>query len=65
MWLILVDAHSKWLKIIDFEFSTKAPWLIKEFKKSCARFGLPVHCVTDGGPQFRIAEFHNFLDNQG
>ena len=39
--------------------------LIEEFKNLFARFGLPLHCVTDGGPQFRSVEFHTFLEKNG
>lgn len=65
MWLIIIDAHSKWPEIIDFGNNTKAYRLVAEFKKLFARHGLPLHCVTDGGPQFRSDEFHNFLVNNG
>ncbi len=65
MWLIIVDAHSKWPEIINFNSNAKAYRLIKEFKKLFSRFGLPLHCVTDGGPQFRNDDFHKFLEGNG
>ncbi|XP_058810033.1 uncharacterized protein K02A2.6-like [Phymastichus coffea] len=34
-------------------------------QKLFARHGLPLHCVTDGGPQFRSDEFCKFLANNG
>ena len=65
MYLIMVDAHSKWPEIINFNNNTKAYRLIEEFKKLFARYGFPLHCVTDGGPQFRSEEFHTFLVTHG
>lgn len=65
MWLIIVDAHSKWPEIINFNMNTKAYRLIEEFKILFSKYGLPFHCVTDGGPQFRSAEFHGFLTRNG
>lgn len=65
MYLIVVDAHSKWPEIINFKSNTKAYRLIEEFRVLFSRFGLPLHCVTDGGPQFKSVEFQNFLKNNG
>ncbi|XP_029156062.1 uncharacterized protein K02A2.6-like [Nylanderia fulva] len=65
MYLIIVDAHSKWPEIINFQNNTKAYKLIEIFKGLFARYGLPLHCVTDGGPQFRSEEFHEFLTRNG
>lgn len=61
MYLVVICAHSKWPEIINFKKNTKAKKLIEEFKTLFARFGLPVHLVTDGGPQFRSSEFGKFL----
>ncbi|CAB0041858.1 unnamed protein product [Trichogramma brassicae] len=61
MYLVVICAHSKWPEIINFKKNTKAHKLIEEFKTLFARFGLPVHLVTDGGPQFRSSEFEKFL----
>ena len=61
MYLIVIDAHSKWPEIINCKKNTDTQRLIKEFKTLFTRFGFPIHCVTDGGPQFRSAEFCNFL----
>ena len=65
MYLIVIDAHSKWLEIINFGNNTKACRLIEEFSTLFARFGLPLHVVTDNGPQFRSAEFKDFLARNG
>lgn len=60
MYLLIIDAHSKWPEIINFKNNTKTYKVIEEFKSLFARFGLPLHVVSDGGPQFRT-EFVNFL----
>ena len=65
IYLIVIDAHSKWPEIINFKSNTKAYKLVEEFKKLITRFGLPLHCVTDGGPQFRSFEFREFLKRYG
>ena len=65
MYLIVIDAHSKWPEIIDFGINTKASTLIEEFSTLFARFGLPLHMVTDNGPQFRSAQFKDFLARNG
>ncbi|XP_011688264.1 PREDICTED: uncharacterized protein K02A2.6-like [Wasmannia auropunctata] len=61
MYLIVIDAHSKWPEVINFNNNTKTCKLIEVFEDLFARFGIPLHCVTDGGPQFRSVEFHDFL----
>ncbi|XP_011859080.1 PREDICTED: uncharacterized protein K02A2.6-like [Vollenhovia emeryi] len=65
MYLIVLDAHSKWPEVINFKRNTKADKLIEEFKKLFIRYGLPLHCVTDGSPQFRSERFENFLKTNG
>lgn len=65
MFLMVMDAHSKWPEIINFKNNTKAYRLIEECKILFTRHGLPLHCVTDGGPQFRSDEFQSFLKRNG
>ncbi|XP_036150700.1 uncharacterized protein LOC105828425 [Monomorium pharaonis] len=65
MYLLVVDAHTKWPEIINFNTNTKAYKLIEVFKELFSRFGFPYHCVTDGGPQFRSDEFRQFLARHG
>jgi len=65
MYLIVIDAHSKWPEVINFKKNTKTYRVIEEFSKLFSRFGLPLHVVTDNGPQFRSAEFKSFLDQNG
>ena len=63
-YLIIIDAHIRWPEI-NCKNNTKAEKLVNEFKVLFARFGLPLHCVTDGGPQFRSDEFGKFLKKSG
>ena len=65
MYLIVIDANSKWPEIINCKRNTDAKRVIKELDNLFVRFGLPIHCVTDGGPQFRSLEFTNFLKSNG
>lgn len=65
IYLVVLDAYSKWPEIINFKSNTKAYKLIEEFKKLFIRYGLPLHCVTDGGPQFRSELFKTFLKANG
>lgn len=61
MYLIVIDAYSKWPEIIKFNNNTKAYRLMKKLKLLFARHGFPLHCVIDGGPQFRSEELRTFL----
>lgn len=65
MFMLVLDAHSKWLEIIDMGTCTKATKVIAEFKKLFARFGLPKHVVTDNGTQYTSDEFKTFLRVNG
>lgn len=61
MFLVVINAHSKWPEVIDFMNNTKTYRVIKVYKKLFSRFGLPMHIVTDNEHQFTNAEFENFL----
>ncbi|KMQ85654.1 hypothetical protein RF55_15657 [Lasius niger] len=65
MFLIVVDAHSKWSEAIDMGSNTQAGKTIIEFRKLFARFGLPRHVVTDNGRQYASNEFRDFLARHG
>ncbi|XP_046416146.1 uncharacterized protein LOC124177625 [Neodiprion fabricii] len=65
MYLVLIDAHTKWPEVINFKNNTEAYGVVEEFKNLFARFGMPFHAVTDGGPQFRATEFLSFLEQNG
>ncbi|XP_011858318.1 PREDICTED: uncharacterized protein K02A2.6-like [Vollenhovia emeryi] len=65
MYLVILDAHSKWPEIADMKTCTQTPRVIEEFRKVFARFGLPRHVVSDNGRQFTSTEFREFLAKNG
>ena len=60
MYLIFIDAHSKWIEAFCTASSTSAA-VIAELKPLFAQFGLPETIVTDNGTCFVSAEFEDFL----
>ena len=64
MFLIAVDAPSKWPEVIEMT-STEAPKTICELWKIFASHGLPQQVVTDNGPQFVSGEFSMFMKMNG
>uniref|UniRef100_A0A5S6Q7F2 RNA-directed DNA polymerase n=1 Tax=Trichuris muris TaxID=70415 RepID=A0A5S6Q7F2_TRIMR len=61
-WLVVVDAHSKWLEVIPMENTTTAS-VIRRLRRLFAIFGLPRSIVSDNGPHFVSEEFEKFCDN--
>ena len=64
MFLVLVDAYSKWIEIFPMTSST-ATATIQRLKTVFAQFGLPEMIVTDNGPCFVSSEFKNFTTSNG
>lgn len=62
--LILVDAHSKWVDIYKTRGTSTAD-AIKGLRQSMAVFGLPVTIVSDNGPCFTSSEFKDFMQRSG
>ena len=60
MYLVVVDAHSKWTEAICTPSTTSAA-VIEELNVLFAQFGLPDTIVTDNGTCFVSAEFSAFL----
>lgn len=65
MFMIIIDAYSKWPEVIDMHKCTQAPKVIEEFKKILVRHGLPRHLVTDNGTQYTSNEFQEFVNRNG
>ena len=61
MFLIAVDAHSKWAEVIPAS-STTSTATINILNSMFARFGLPEQVVSDNGPQFASDEFKAFMN---
>ena len=64
MYLLVIDAHSKWPEIIEMK-STTATKTIDEMRKLFASHGLPEQLVSDNGPQFLSDEFATFTKMNG
>lgn len=64
MYLVVVDAHSKWPEVILMK-STTTSKTISELRTIFARYGLPKELVSDNGPQFIAEEFKIFLRENG
>ncbi|XP_028413967.1 uncharacterized protein K02A2.6-like [Dendronephthya gigantea] len=64
MFLIVVDAHSKWLDVVKMK-STTAESTINALRYLFSSFGLPKELVSDNGPQFVAEEFQTFFKNNG
>ena len=64
MFLILVEANTKWVDIHVVN-STSAEVTIEKMRATFATLGLPQILVTDNGPQFTSAQFAQFTKNNG
>ena len=64
MFLIVVDAHSKWPEVIEMK-STTSSSTIHELRRLFSTYGLPEQLVSDNGPQFTSVEFEEFLKGNG
>ena len=64
MYLIVVDAHSKWLEVLPMTTAT-ALTTIQHLRTLFARFGVPESLVSDNGPQFTAEEFQLFCKQNG
>nr|XP_042899135.1 uncharacterized protein K02A2.6-like [Parasteatoda tepidariorum] len=64
MFLLIVDAHSKWLEV--YPMKTANSFKTIECLRDCfSRFGLPVVLVSDNGTQFTSQEFQTFIRSNG
>ena len=64
MFLILVDAHSKWLDVHLMQSITSAN-TIEKLQIVFATHGLPRKVVTDNGSSFTSEEFRTFMSENG
>ena len=63
-YLVLIDAHSKWIEALCTLSSTSAA-VIEELRPLFVCFGLPETVVTDNGTCFVSTEFKDFLASNG
>lgn len=64
MFLVIVDAHSKWLEAAVMN-STSSEKTIEELRSVFSCFGIPQQLVSDNGLQLVSEEFQSFLRVNG
>ena len=64
MYLILIDAHLKWIEV-HITTSATSSVIIEKMRSTFATFGIPDTLVTDNGTNFTSAEFEEFLKSNG
>ena len=64
MWMIIVDAFSKWPEVIQMT-TTTAEKTVEILRSLFSRYGLPRAIATDNGPQFTSSIFEAFCKNNG
>jgi len=64
MWLLVIDAFSKWPEIHCME-STTAEATIKHLRQIFVTHGLPHQIISDNGPQFVSTTFEKFCEARG
>ena len=65
MYLIVVDAYSKWPEVIRMSSSTSTRETTKVLLSLFSKHGLPDKLVSDNTPQFTSEEFKEFMSNCG
>ncbi|KAL7294746.1 hypothetical protein TKK_0011876 [Trichogramma kaykai] len=63
MFLIVIDAYSKWPEVFDMGSNTQSDKTIAKFEILFARHGLPHQLVTDNGPQYTSEKFKLFVQS--
>ena len=64
MFLVVVDAHSRWLEVERMS-STTSEKTIETLLMLFARYGVPAQLVSDNGPQLKSEELEQFLKRNG
>ena len=65
MWLVIVDAYSKWIEVIDMGSNITSKKTIRMLQKIFAQFVLCRTLVSDNGPSLVSAEMNTFLEGNG
>ena len=63
-YLVLVDAHSKWMDV-QLMTSTTSAKTIEKLRMIFSTHGLPLKIVTDNGTAFTSNEFRQFMEQNG
>ena len=64
MFMVVVDAHSKWLEVIPMSTTTTEKTL-DALRNLFAAYGIPQQLVSDNGPQFTSKEFQECMVANG
>ena len=64
MYLIAVDAHSKWMEVKVMNKITASDTIL-ELRDIFSALGLPDMIVTDNGPTFTSSDFRSFMSHNG
>ena len=64
MFLVVIDAHSKWLEVIPTTSAT-GQVTVSKLRQIFATHGIPETCVTDNGPAFVSEDFAVFMHRNG
>ena len=64
MFMVLIDAHSKWMEVIPM-LSITAVLTIEKLKSIFSTHGLPDTIVTDNGTTFTSSQFQEFIKQNG
>ena len=65
MFLVLVDAHSKWMDVYITGQASTALMTVRELRDSFVQHGLPDELVSDNGPCFTSNVFQDFMTQNG
>ena len=64
MWMLLIDAYSKWPEVHVME-STTIETVTKHLQQIFATHGIPHQIVSDNGPQFTADKLKQFCLSRG
>ena len=64
MFMLVVDAHSKWVEIFSLN-SITTDKILKLLRNLFANYGLPDQIVNDNGSHFTSKEFQRFTKANG
>ncbi|XP_026314449.1 LOW QUALITY PROTEIN: uncharacterized protein K02A2.6-like [Hyposmocoma kahamanoa] len=65
MYLVIVDAHSKWVECINMKNNITTTAVINKLYEYMSRFGIPHTIVTDNGTSFTSENFSKFCALNG